>query len=209
MAQWRWAAPRPGSAFKGLLPYHSGQIQVQEEAQSRRVGEKLAGWTGPVGPYAITADLVLLSYAREDASLRHVALSGPPPLVKQVSDTRLRLHDALATILHPAVGVHVGGPVITLERAERARINGFLEQTAAGELELETTETFTLCRKYMAPSEIVDPAMVRAGPRKRERITLETDWAADLLTTAETAFLATVAPDGAPDVAHRGGRLGS
>ncbi len=78
---------------------------------------------------------------------------------------------------------------------------------ANGGLELEPTERFTLCRKYMTPSSAANAEVV-GGPVRREPTELTDAWAMRLLAGAETTFLGSVSPDGMPDVAHRGGPAG-
>jgi hypothetical protein len=73
--------------------------------------------------------------------------------------------------------------------------------------ELAATELFTLCRKYMAPSLHLNDAP-HLGPVAREPLPLDDSWLAALIARAETAFLATISPNGQPDVAHRGGPPG-
>jgi hypothetical protein len=197
------------------LHYHSGQLEVQAEANTRHVADKLAGWVGPAGEYATNADLVLLSYldepsrAAEDptaggASLRFAAVSGEPPLVMVTGPGVLELPGAAAGAL-PA-GAMLGGLVIALERAERARINGS-SVLRDGRLELVAEEAFTLCRKYMAPSQALETGLL-VGPVAREPLAIDDPWARSVVGSTETAFLASIAPDGAPDVAHRGGPAG-
>jgi hypothetical protein len=64
-----------------------------------------------------------------------------------------------------------------------------------------------LCRKYIAPSVALGSALL-VGPAGRERLPLDDPWAAAVATAGETAFLASISPDGAPDIAHRGGPPG-
>jgi hypothetical protein len=72
---------------------------------------------------------------------------------------------------------------------------------------LEARELFTLCRKYMTPTRAGNYEVV-AGPRSREPLAPDDPWITGLLASAETSFLASVSPDGMPDVAHRGGPPG-
>ena len=188
------------------LQYHPGQLEVQAEANSRHVAEKLAHWVGPVERYATAADLVLLALRQPDGNLGFAALSGPPPLAGSVGPLRLGLRPELAELLDLDGPIPVGGLVISLARAERARINGMLRPVPCG-LELEAQELFTLCRKYMAPSVGLDEA-VTAGPRAREPIGTDDPWVVALVARAETSFLASISPQGGPDVAHRGGPAG-
>jgi hypothetical protein len=189
------------------LAYHAGQRAVQDEAQTRRVADKLADWVGPVPDFARGADLVVLALPDNGAGLRFTVLSGRPPLVAVVDGPEFRL------MLPPELAGHVDGPtacgglVISLGLARRARINGFLYRRAAAP-ELVASEAFTLCRKYLAPSLGVAEAPLRVGPALREPLALDHPLIAAVLARTETAFLASVSPEGMPDVAHRGGAAG-
>jgi hypothetical protein len=189
------------------LRYHHGQIQVQEEASSRHVADKLAHWVGPAISYALDADLALFALADPDGVLRFVALSGPPPMMDVAGPGVLRFHPALSAVAGIRGSTVAGGLVISLARAERARLNGTLHPLPDGALALQPEEVFTLCRKYIMPTAGTDLDIV-AGPERRDALDLDDPWVAQLVASAETSFLASVAPDGAPDVAHRGGPRG-
>ena len=193
------------------LIYHDGQLTVQTEANTRHVADKLAGWVGPAGEYAADADVVLFAYRDPGADpdrLCYAAISGPPPLARAVGPGALALAAAADDLLPGGLDepVRVGGLVLALERAERARINGTLRRHGAS-AEFVAEEAFTLCRKYIAPSAAGSPDVV-VGPASREPIALDDPWVGAVVEAADTTFLASVAPDGMPDVAHRGGPAG-
>jgi hypothetical protein len=192
------------------LAYHPGQLAVQAEANTSHVAAKLAGWVGPAEEYAAAADLVILA-AQDRDGLRLVGLSGAPPLLMPrapgVMELPARIREAPG--LAPASDDEprrVGGLVLSLARAERARLNGWLV-TRDGRIEMHADEEFTLCRKYLAPS-VADATEMRVGPGSRVLVDLADARVAAGVAAAETAFLASVSPAGAPDVAHRGGPPG-
>jgi hypothetical protein len=188
------------------LSYHAGQIAVQEEAKTRHVADKLAHWVGPVGEFALGADLLLLATAGADGILSFTVLSGEPPLVQIAGDSELRLRFPPSLAPFSQTPVACGGLAISLGQARRARINGTLISNG-GAVELAAAETFTLCRKYMAPSLALE-MRPHLGPVACEPLALDDPWLAGLLAKAETSFVASVSPDGGPDVAHRGGPPG-
>jgi uncharacterized protein len=188
------------------LVYHAGQLAAQEEAGTTRVAQKLAGWVGPVPDFARGADLIVLATTDGGGELRFAVLSGSAPLVEIVEAPELRLGLPPAAAATMPLPTACGGLVISLGLARRARVNGTLRPGAAGP-ELLVTEAFTLCRKYLAPSVALEPAL-RLGPAVREPIALDDPWLAELVARAETTFLASVSPAGMPDVAHRGGKPG-
>jgi uncharacterized protein len=199
------------------LRYHAGQIAIQEEAKTTHIAERLAYWVGPVAEFALGADLFLLATANPDNTLGFTVISGAPPLIEALGESSRRVrHQPEESNLHiqfkPALAPQVsqptpcGGLAISLAQARRVRINGLLIP-GTDTSELAPEETFTLCRKYMAPSLPLDDAQ-RLGPTAREPLPLDDPWLADLLSRTETAFLASVSPEGMPDVAHRGGPPG-
>lgn len=189
------------------LAYHAGQRAVQDEAHTRRVADKLADWVGPVADFARGADLVVLAAPEQGGGLRFAVVSGAAPFVRIADEAALHLELPAGLADHVPTPSAVGGLVVSLGLARRARVNGFLYRRN-GATELATSEAFTLCRKYLAPSVAVSDAPARIGPAARESLPLDHPLIADVLGRAETAFLATISPDGMPDVAHRGGAPG-
>lgn len=186
------------------LHYHAGQIAIQEEANTRVLADNLAHWVGPVAEFAAGADLLLFAVQGDDNHLHFSVLSGTPPLAEVVCSGAIALSVAGDIPMLPAG--RAGGLAINMERARRVRINGELRhQDNVAILELE--EAFTLCRKYIAAMVAIDPEPM-AGPASCELRTLDDPEFQMLLATASTIFLASAAPDGSPDVAHRGGPAG-
>jgi len=186
------------------LVYHSGQLAIQIEASTTRVAEQLSHWVGPIAEFASDADLILLAAANEDGALSFTVLSGAPPLVETLNGSdgvHLRFPANLAGL--PSSSTYYGGLVISLANARRARINGQLVRRGDN-TELEPAESFTLCKKYIAPTIALDD-QPHLGPVSREPLAPTDPWISDLLARAETAFFASLSPGGKPDVAHRGG----
>ncbi len=189
------------------LEYHSGQLAIQKEASTVQVADQLAHWVGPVGEFARGADLIFFVSCDSDTTLGFTTLSGASPLVETINGPeglRVRLPPGITH--HLAAPTFLGGLVISLSNARRARINGRLLQNGE-HTELETTETFTLCKKYIAPSLALKEEF-HTGPISREPLAIDDPWLARLIAQAETGFLATLSPAGRPDVAHRGGPAG-
>lgn len=184
------------------LRYHAGQLEVQEEANSRALADRMAGWVGPAGEFAERADLLLFAFAG-DEGFRFAVVSGPPPLATVAAGSAVRISAATRPMFEDGP---VGGLAINLAEARRVRLNGGLVLDDAGGL-LEIEEAFTLCRKYLVRSVSLGNEP-HVGPVTTEPLSAESPWLGEVLARAETSFLASVAPDGAPDVAHRGGPPG-
>jgi len=186
------------------LVYHAGQLAVQVEANTRRVADMLANWVGPVGTFVNVADILVIATADPDGVLRFACASGPAPLVDVLGDSTLLLPSALAESgIAPGLA---GAIAINPAQRRRARLNGLLSWTEDG-LELEAHEAFTNCRKYVAPSTPLEDGL-HVGPVSRREGSLEDESLLSALARVETAFLASISPDGQPDVSHRGGPPG-
>lgn len=190
------------------LKYHAGQRAVQEEARTVEVADGLADWVGPVTQFAGEADLIVMAVTPNSGRLEFGVLSGPPPLVRALGPTddapqltEFELSEEASLPPGP-----VGGLAISMQTARRARFNG---EVPAGNRPtvVVASEAFTNCRKYVVPSAIIGDDRF-FGPESRTTIDLADPAFADLIARAETAFLATVSPDGIPDVSHRGGPPG-
>jgi hypothetical protein len=146
---------------------------------------------------------VLLAAQHNDQTLRFTVLSGASPLVDAVEEPEISISFPAGLKKIIPAGTRCGGLVINLSKARRSRINGVLSHRSDS-AELVGEETFTLCKKYMAPSVSLEKAR-HIGPESRKAIELDEPWMIALVRKAETSFLASISPDGGPDVAHRGG----
>lgn len=189
------------------LTYHQGQIEVQTEANTRRVADMLARWVGPVGEFCATSDMIVLAVPDRERGLEFLAVSGAAPVVEIVGpSTILARLDKDEPSPRMAGTVSAGGIAINMAMARRARLNGTLTRTDDGLL-LQTEEAFTNCRKYVVPS-VPLASRRHFGPVARDAVGLEEGWTRGLIDRAETSFLASVSPDGCVDVSHRGGPPG-
>lgn len=186
------------------LQYHPGQLAIQTEANTRILADNLAHWVGPVAEFAEVADLLLFASEGDDSDLHFTVLSGGAPLAEATGDSAVAINPPDDGFRMPTG--RVGGLAINMEAARRVRINGDIHYEGdVAVLELE--EAFTLCRKYVAPMVALDESR-RAGPLSCATTPVDNVKLIALLDAASTMFLASSAPDGAPDVAHRGGPSG-
>lgn len=191
------------------LVYHGGQVEAQEEANTRPIAERLTRWMGPVAQFAAAADALLLAAQDGAGVMRFAALAGAPPLMEEIAEGTLLLSAAPAG-WQPLEGGRLsalcGALAVNLGQRRRARLNGTLARTAEG-WTLAATERFINCRKYIAPS-LALAGSPRSGPAARAPLAPDDPWLAAVLAGAETAFLASISPAGLPDLSHRGGPAG-
>jgi hypothetical protein len=189
------------------LNYHAGQVEVQSEANSRPAAEMLAertsGRSERVLSFYAAADLVVLATADPAGLLRFTALSGDAPLVSPSDAETLLLHEGASGLRD---GAQAGAIAIDLRERRRARANGTI-RVEGSSVYLRASEELINCRKYIAPSVALQPGF-RCGPASREAVALDDVALRGVLGRVETAFLASVSPEGRPDVSHKGGPAG-
>ena len=189
------------------LTYHAGQLEVQSEANSRpaadMLAERLAGRGQRNLDFYASADLLVLATADAAGVLRFMALSGEPPLLSPGEDGQLQLHEGTTDL---ADGAQAGAIAINLQERRRARANGRVI-IREGRAYLDAAEEIINCRKYIAPSVSFDAAF-HNGPEAREPVNANEASLLRVLGRVETAFLASVNPEGRPDVSHKGGPAG-
>ncbi len=107
---------------------------------------------------------------------------------------------------HIPLNAQIGSLAIHLSQSRRVRINGTTIEHPKG-IELEGEEVFTPGRKYMTSSAKLESSIL-VGPALVKKLPLQHPKIGATLAQSETAFLATVSPEGRLDVAHRGGLPG-
>lgn len=101
----------------------------------------------------------------------------------------------------------IGMLVIDLATRRRLRVNGVVERSAADELRVAVEQAYPNCPKYIQKRERVEAA----GAAPPATLLRGSGAPPDLhtwLSLTDTAFVASVGPDGRIDCSHRGGRRG-
>jgi len=189
------------------LTYHAGQIEVQTEANSRpaadMLSERTSGRSERVLSFYAAADLVVLATADAAGFLRFAALSGDAPLLAPTDGETLLLHDGAHGLRD---GSQAGAIAIDLRERRRARANGTI-RVEGSRVYLRAAEELINCRKYIAPSVALAPGFC-CGPAQRRLVAIDDSRLQEVMGQVETAFLASVSPEGRPDVSHKGGPTG-
>ncbi|MGE0460796.1 MAG: pyridoxamine 5'-phosphate oxidase family protein [Vicinamibacterales bacterium] len=200
-------------------PYHRGEIAVQELAGERAqavlngrvisnaipaparafVRQQAAvaiGWLDASGdPWAsfVVGEPGFVS-CDEDGAVVTMHTSGPAAAFARFEDT-VRPGDALGML------------VIDLATRRRLRVNGVVERSAAGELRVLVEQAYANCPKYIQRRERVEAAPGQPASAVVRSAGAPPDLSGWLART-DTAFVASIGPDGRIDCSHRGGRGG-
>ncbi|HZF90049.1 pyridoxamine 5'-phosphate oxidase family protein [Streptomyces sp.] len=196
--------------------YHEGSLAVQERVGVRdladHVGRSIGSGIKTVAAAFLEQQPLLVVGAADPATGRvwASALTGTPGFARATGPHRVSVAggppsaDPLATALATR-GTEVGTIALDPRTRRRMRLNGVAEPTARG-FAVAAGQVFANCPKYLQKREAYEVVADRT-PGARRRGTRLTDAQAAFLAAADTAFVATVRPEGA-DASHRGGHPG-
>ena len=188
--------------------WHAGERAVQERAGVTEIADQLLGTQEPNIPpvareFLTEQPWILLGATDKDGRPWASPLYGEPGFVTTPDASTVHI------AAHPLPGdplTHIQGAVgaLALEPAtkRRMRLNGHATTDATG-ITIELEQVYSNCPKYIAKRH---PMPRAANPIRHESSSLD-NTAERLLAKADTAFIATRAPEGA-DVSHRGGPPG-
>ncbi|AIR98408.1 pyridoxamine 5'-phosphate oxidase family protein [Streptomyces glaucescens] len=206
--------------------YHAGSLAVQERVGVRdladHVGRSIGSGIKPVAAAFLEQQPLLVVGAADPATGRvwASALTGTPGFARATGPHRVSVTggaadapdgrggplsaDPLAAAL-ATPGTGVGTIALDPRTRRRMRLNGVAEPTARG-FAVTARQVFANCPKYLQKRESYEVVADRV-PGERRRGASLTDAQAAFLAAADTAFVATVRPEGA-DASHRGGHPG-
>lgn len=199
--------------------FHAGELAVQSRAGVRdnawHTGQVIRDHLFEAAQSFVERQRLLLSASVDDngdvwASL----LQGMPGFVQAVDPHTLAItvdparNDRADPLWHniDATG-RIGLLVIDLETRRRLRINGMVERPQADRLQVTVQACYPNCPKYIQRRSASTRWVTNAATPSREGVRLS-DAAVELLTAADTLFVASAHPEQGADVSHRGGRPG-
>ncbi|MBW0102287.1 pyridoxamine 5'-phosphate oxidase family protein [Pseudonocardia sp. KRD291] len=196
------------------LAFHPGELTAQREAGLTDAAERVrpiiaSTLPGGASDFLRRRRMLVVGALDRDGRAWATGLHGPEGFLSADDPSTLRVAagvpptDPLAQVLQD--GADVGTLAIDLELRRRLRINGRWRPVDSG-AEVDIHQAFGNCPKYIqtraAPEE--QPAGIRRVATRSEVLGARE---AQLVSTADTFFVATAAPGGA-DVSHRGGNPG-
>jgi uncharacterized protein len=203
--------------------FHPGELAAQEKAGLRAEAERVGGivrTTVPPAAADFLTEQAMLVIGGGDGQGRVWAsmLTGAPGFLRAgvVADSGGSHHDVVDIVTRPLPSdplaaaltreTRIGAIAIDPSTRRRMRINGLAVPTADG-VRLTVEQVYSNCPKYIQRRDLES---VRAdGPPRVATVRHTLDAAArQMITEADTFFIATVAATGDYDASHRGGNPG-
>jgi predicted pyridoxine 5'-phosphate oxidase superfamily flavin-nucleotide-binding protein len=191
--------------------FHEGELAVQARAG---VADRAAALEGAfsaeipdvAAEFLAAQPWIVLGGADADERMWATVLYGHPGFVSVPfpSTVHIAARPLPGDPLEHAVDGPVGGLAIEPGTRRRMRLNGQAWSDGDG-ISIELEQVYSNCPKYIATRHVV--GLARPEPVRHAGSGLD-DAAVDLLTRADTAFVATRGPDGGADASHRGGNPG-
>jgi uncharacterized protein len=199
--------------------YHRGEIAVQELADERGQavlnGHAIADVIPPPArPFVGQQSVVAIGWRDPSGAPWASVVVGEPGFARaDDTGTAVSIHlpaegdDLFTRQPPPRAGDAVGLIVIDLATKRRLRVNGVVVPGSAAVLRVAVEQAFANCPKYIQRREPVEAARPLQSVEAFGGTGMPSDLASWLART-DTAFVASVGPDGRLDCSHRGGRRG-
>ncbi|RDH76869.1 pyridoxamine 5'-phosphate oxidase [Mycolicibacterium moriokaense] len=197
--------------------FHSGELAVQRragvEAEAARLRPMMAPGELRGGAPAFLAHASFAAMAARDGDGRlwTSPLIGPPGSLAATAPTRLALRDTLPVgdpLRGLPSGQSVGFVVVDFAAKRRLRINGTLDVTDGGLLQVDVVQAYGNCPQYIHPRRIDGEGAGPAVDSDAEQGAVLGDDDIALIGSADTFFLGTTHPERGNDASHRGGPAG-
>ncbi|MDQ7078330.1 MAG: hypothetical protein Q9M45_10930 [Robiginitomaculum sp.] len=202
-------------------PFHSGEIQIQEQVGVRDAALRLSRMVVNYIPrgaaqFLNTQEVCALGWTAPNKELWAGILTGALGFA-HTSDNGALLHLDLSKLHHTQhealvsgalkIGNQTGMLFIDLSDRRRLRVNGTIDRLFETQLTIKVEEVFPNCPKYIQRRLARRLDSTNALSSLSEGTSLTND-IINWVTIADTFFVASAHPDGRTDVSHRGGKPG-
>jgi predicted pyridoxine 5'-phosphate oxidase superfamily flavin-nucleotide-binding protein len=187
-----------------VVTFHAGELEMQRRAGVQAMAAKVGRITQDSIPedaaeFLERQPLLFLGHRDAAGRVRATLVAGRPGFIRVVDPRRVEI-DGLT--LPPG---DAGILALDFDARERLRLNGQLEPRPGG-VTLRATEVYSNCPKFIQRRSIEDDRGEKPG--RGQMSSALTASQRDLITKADTFFIATVPPGLPADVSHRGGNPG-
>ena len=198
-------------------PFHQGELDMQQLAGERHksaIAGRMIQETVPPGALRFLRQQSMIWIGIEDSSNLPWAfpLFGSPGFVNPNKGERIEIELSENTLIPEKwrsllyIGKFIGCLAIELSSRRRLRLNGVIKAINQQKLYIEIQQAYPNCPKYIRKRELLSRPnecvfrCLSSGTVLNEELS-------DIIRQSDTAFIASIGPNGA-DVSHRGGPAG-
>jgi len=198
-------------------PFHQGELEMQQlagEPHKAATAARMIQDTVPAGALQFLRQQSMIWIGIEDSSNYPWAfpLFGSPGFINPNKGERIEIELSENAPLPETwlnllcVGKFIGCLAIELSSRRRLRINGVIKAIKQHQLHIEVQQAYPNCPKYIRKRELLNRP-IEGVFRCLSRGTVLTEELGNIIKRSDTAFLASIGPNGS-DVSHRGGPAG-
>jgi hypothetical protein len=202
------------TAGKAQSAWHEGELEVQRRAGVRDEADQLTGMYRreiPAGMAAFLAQQQFAVLSTQDRNDRVWAslIAGAPGIIEVRDSNSLTLRDSIVEtalpLEHIQADAHVGLIAIDFSRRIRVRVNGTAHADGS-DIAIAIDQLYGNCSQYIQ-KRIVEPGVAHCNSVVTTGSELSPAQS-DLISRADTFFIASRHPDRGADASHRGGKPG-
>ncbi|MFZ0679196.1 pyridoxamine 5'-phosphate oxidase family protein [Candidatus Binatus sp.] len=198
------------------MRFHSGEIAVQERAGVRDiaedVGEGIADHLPPgATDFLERRQMAVLGTVDSRGNVWASVVTGDPGFIETIDDRALKIAARISTsdplVRNLQTDGHVALFAPDFVSSRRVRVNG-RGAIRNGAIFITTEEVYGNCRRYLQERIFVGSRQTPAGDQKASVSTELSTSHQELISRADTFFIATDNPERGADVSHKGGNPG-
>jgi uncharacterized protein len=204
-----------------MSTFHKGELTAQERAGERLTAERNSPMiSNRIMPGALEflrqQPMAILGTVSDDGTVWASPVMGKPGFMSSSNGRDVRFDlGAISRVKRDILwsnlreGAHMGMLAIELATRRRLRVNGVLSKVSPDAFMLDVREAYSNCPKYIQRRKLVWNQAATASAvmpaQAGEGMTLEVR---ELISAADTLFIASDHSEGGADVSHRGGNPG-
>lgn len=197
--------------------FHQGEIEMQQlvgEPDKSVTASRIIQGTVPPGALQFLRQQSMIWIGIKDSNNLPWAfpLFGSPGFINPNKGERIDIELSENALIPEqwlrllSIGKYIGCLAIELSSRRRLRINGVIKAINPRQLQIEVQQAYPNCPKYIRKRELLSRPN-EGGFQYLSSGTTLTEALSNIINQSDTAFLASVGPNGA-DVSHRGGPAG-
>jgi predicted pyridoxine 5'-phosphate oxidase superfamily flavin-nucleotide-binding protein len=197
------------------MPFHPGEVAVQEQAGVRRaaneVGESIVNFIPPpAGDFLAQRSMAVAASVAPTGAVWASVIAGPPGFM-QVSDPHSLTVNVLPRGGDPMIEnlareAHVALIIPEFSTARRVRVNG-IGWIAEGAIHVRVAQAYANCRRYIQKRRLLGMRTWAHGAQT-QRSSIIAPEHREIISKADTFFIASDHPEAGADISHKGGNPG-